>query len=319
MALPALLAGCSWTLPEPQVRLDARSDVAADAVRDAPPIDEGTETPDVPVAVDLGTDRGFVDLGTDRGGADVVVADAGFDAGRADAGFDADTPVDLGVMDVAFDRGVDAPDAPDLGVDTGEVRCTPGDRRACYPGPAASRGRGQCRDGVETCDAGGRWSGTCANAIVPDCTGRTCGSDDCGGTCGSCPSGQVCDEVGRCAVPSCGASSFTVPCGKDGVCPANSNCTVDSLCSCLPGYVARTCAGVDCGTSCSYPDWYCARAGFCAGGAVACRSGFTCPRHAVCNEDARTCTCAPGYTAVNCSGDRCTACPGTDYRCVPAS
>jgi hypothetical protein len=320
----AVCAGCSWTLPEPDVRDTGVRDVGADARRDVGPID-ATVQKDAPDVVSA--DRGLVDLGGDRGAVDApVVMDLGADVGRIDAGFDvgADRGAvgDLGVTDVAVDRGADvaADVAADVRVDAGVVTCTPGERRTCYPGPPASRGRGYCRDGFETCDAGGRWGGACVNAVVPDCTGRACGSDDCGGTCGApCVAGQVCDEAGRCVIPSCGASSFIIACDEGVVCPANSVCTADNLCSCQSGYVARTCAGVDCGLSCTYPDWYCARAGFCAGGAVACVGGFTCPRHAVCNESARSCVCAPGYMAVTCGGDRCTACPGTDYRCVPAT
>ncbi len=313
----ALCAGCSWTLPEPDVRDSGARDVGVDARRDAVATDVVTpiDAPDV-----VATDRGFADLGGDRGALDApVITDVGPDAGRVDAGFDVVTDrgavVDLGATDVPVDRG-----AVDVGVDAGVVGCTPGERRPCYPGPPASRGRGYCRDGVESCDAGGRWSGTCVNAVLPDCTGRLCGSDDCGGTCGSdCPAMQVCEETGRCVTPACGIGNFTVACDEGVVCPTNSICTVDNLCSCLPGYIARTCAGVACGLTCTSPDWYCARAGFCGGGAIACTGGFTCPRHAVCNESTRSCVCAPGYVAVNCSGDRCTACPGTDYRCVPAS
>ena len=195
----------------------------------------------------------------------------------------------------------------------------PGERRSCYPGPPTSRGRGYCRDGVETCDPTGRWSGTCVNAFVPDCTDRRCGSDDCGGTCGTpCAAGQVCDDLGRCVVPSCGAGNFTETCADGAVCPSNSNCTVDNLCACRPGYVGRTCAGVDCGTACTYPDWYCARASFCGAGAISCVGGITCPRHSTCGAGGQ-CVCAFGFMAVTCAGDRCTSCPGTDYRCVPVS
>lgn len=314
----ALVAGCGWTLPAPDVARDARAaDAAPDARRDATATDATGD--DVPALVDLGAP---VDA--------PVGVDAGFDAGRIDAGFDVPAPIDLGVdrpapidlggPDVPLDRGPDVVDAPapvDLGVDTGEVRCAPGERRSCYPGPPASRGRGYCRDGVETCDPGGRWSGGCVNAFVPDCTDRRCGSDDCGGICGpGCAAGQVCDDVGRCVVPSCGAGNFTETCDNGAICPSNSNCTADNLCACRPGYVGRTCAGVDCGTSCTYPNWYCARSSFCGSGAVTCPGGVTCPRHATCSAGGQ-CVCAFGYMAVTCAGDRCTSCPGTDYRCVP--
>jgi hypothetical protein len=45
-----------------------------------------------------------------------------------------------------------------------------------------------------------RRSGGC----VPNCAGRVCGDDGCGGTClpGTCPSGQTCGSDGRCAGPT---------------------------------------------------------------------------------------------------------------------
>jgi hypothetical protein len=313
----ALLAGCGWTLPEPDVRRDVGP--MTDARRDATtPTDmvsaddtaPGVDMPavvDVPVAMDTGFDAG--------------PADVGFDVPAVDLGEDRPLIVDRGPPDVPVDRGVvvDVPPAVDVPVDTGEVRCSPGERRSCYPGPPASRGRGYCRDGVETCDPSGHWGGTCVNAFVPDCSDRRCGSDDCGGTCGAgCAAGQVCDDLGHCVVPSCGAGNFTETCSDGSICPSNSNCTADNLCACRPGYVGRTCAGVDCGTSCTYPDWYCARSSFCGTGAISCPGNITCPRHSTCAA-AGQCLCAFGYMAVTCSGDRCTSCPGTDYRCVPVS
>lgn len=317
MAAMALLAGCGWTLPEPDLRrdaaqpTDARRDVTAPqdtvAPDDAPPVDDAPVVVDVPVA----RDSGF----------DVVTTDVGFDVPVVDVGEDRPLIVDRGPADVPIDRGVavDVPPVTDVATDTGEVRCSPGERRSCYPGPPASRGRGYCRDGVETCDPSGNWAGTCVNAFVPDCTDRRCGSDDCGGACGpGCAAGQVCDDLGHCVVPSCGAGNFTETCADGSICPSNSNCTVDNLCACRPGYVGRTCAGLDCGTSCEYPNWYCARSSFCGTGAISCPGNVTCPRHSTCAAGGQ-CLCAFGYMAVTCSGDRCTSCPGTDYHCVPVS
>jgi hypothetical protein len=36
---------------------------------------------------------------------------------------------------------------------------------------------------------------------VPDCTGRQCGDDGCGGSCGTCPEGSICDGAGQCIIP----------------------------------------------------------------------------------------------------------------------
>ncbi|MCB9739246.1 MAG: hypothetical protein H6747_08255 [Deltaproteobacteria bacterium] len=40
--------------------------------------------------------------------------------------------------------------------------------------------------------------GVCVATCVPDCEGKNCGDDGCGGTCGSCAAGQGCIAAGRC-------------------------------------------------------------------------------------------------------------------------
>ncbi len=41
-------------------------------------------------------------------------------------------------------------------------------------------------------------TGQCVPICEPDCSGRECGPDGCGGSCGECPAGQRCDREGRC-------------------------------------------------------------------------------------------------------------------------
>ena len=45
-----------------------------------------------------------------------------------------------------------------------------------------------------------KFDGTCASVggCTPDCTGKACGGDGCGGTCGACASGQSCKFDGTC-------------------------------------------------------------------------------------------------------------------------
>src|SRR5205823_2420258 len=51
---------------------------------------------------------------------------------------------------------------------------------------------------------------------VPQCDGKFCGDDTCGGTCGACPPGSACNAASRCVaspcVPQCGGRQ----CGSDG-------------------------------------------------------------------------------------------------------
>jgi hypothetical protein len=73
-----------------------------------------------------------------------------------------------------------------------------------------------------------------AGACQPDCTGRSCGPDGCGGECGSCSEPSFCSTGGQCepCVPdcagrACGDDSCSGSCGACGageVCAANRTC-----------------------------------------------------------------------------------------------
>jgi hypothetical protein len=74
-----------------------------------------------------------------------------------------------------------------------------------------------------------------AGACVPDCSGKACGSDGCGGTCGACEEDRFyCSSAGQCepCVPECNGKS----CGDDscggtcGECGAGEVCQADRTC-----------------------------------------------------------------------------------------
>ncbi len=84
----------------------------------------------------------------------------------------------------------------------------------CTPTTCAAHGAicGTVSDGCgNTLDCGTCSGGaTCSNhqcvvACTPDCTGKVCGDDGCGGSCGGCAAGELCD-VGQC-VPDGGTGS----------------------------------------------------------------------------------------------------------------
>ena len=52
-------------------------------------------------------------------------------------------------------------------------------------------------------------------------------------------------------------------------------------------------------------------------GAITCAGGYLCPLRSRCDEATRSCDCEAGFVAVDCSGTRCTSCPGVSYRCIP--
>ncbi len=75
-----------------------------------------------------------------------------------------------------------------------EVNCNNGD----YTCSGDARLKCQANDWVysETC-ANGCSNGEC-NSCTPQCSGKECGLDGCGGTCGSCDSGYDCSPAGSC-------------------------------------------------------------------------------------------------------------------------
>ncbi len=76
--------------------------------------------------------------------------------------------------------------------------CTAGTTRNCYGGPAGTRLRGVCDDGLQDCTATG-W-GTCVGAVLPgteDCTGGL--DEDCDGTTDCADSD--CDTDAACCTP----------------------------------------------------------------------------------------------------------------------
>ena len=265
--------------------------------------------------------------GVDVPGVDVSAMDAP-EEDRADVvSRDAPAPMDVALDRAApTDRGTptdlvapqdlvtltDVVTAPDVVT----TECVPGTRRGCYTGPATSRGVGVCRDGVQTCLPTGRWGSACDGQVLPLCTARVCGSDGCGGSCGVCPSGQLCDDTGRCVARVCGATNFTITCPDSTRCPRDSHCAGGGRCECDEGYAATTCGDDACGV-CAFPDWWCRRAFFCGGGSITCPGGYLCPVRSRCDVDTRSCQWEAGFVAVDCSGSRCTSCPGVSYRCVP--
>jgi hypothetical protein len=73
---------------------------------------------------------------------------------------------------------------------------------------------------------------------TPMCSGKTCGSDGCGGSCGSCSSGQTCTSAGQCQMPNpiCTPMCSGKTCGPDGCggscgsCGSGQNCSASGQC-----------------------------------------------------------------------------------------
>jgi hypothetical protein len=105
------------------------------------------------------------------------------------------------------------------------------------PGQFCGALGGACPQG-ETCNA----QGMCQTVCVPQCQGRECGSDGCGGTCGECTgAGEVCVvATGLCV--ECTQDCGTAVCGVDPVCGAS--CGTCQVGGCVDGQ-CDPCFGVD--------------------------------------------------------------------------
>lgn len=86
---------------------------------------------------------------------------------------------------------------------------------------------------------------------IPDCTGRVCGSDGCGGSCGQCPANNECTTEGQCkpiCVPLCDGHECASDDGCGGVCGSgicslyNAEC-IRGVCVCWPDCRGQECDG----------------------------------------------------------------------------
>ncbi len=161
-----------------------------------------------------------------------------------------------------------------------------------------------CPDG-KFCDPS---IGECGDTCFPNCLGKVCGSNGCGGSCGICPTGQTCNANGQCVaqcIPktctqlekNCG--NWNNECGTIiycGTCPTGQTCSATGWCGaqCIP----KTCTQL--GKTCGSWDNTC-------GTQINCG---TCPIGLSCNETGR-CVCIPNCINKSCTNDGCGGiCPG---------
>jgi hypothetical protein len=120
---------------------------------------------------------------------------------------------------------------------------------------------------------------------VPDCDGKECGNDGCGGQCGQCWDGYVCLDGGTCmCVPNCeGKQCGTDGCGGDcASCPEEFIC-IDAVCEpieCQPDCQGKQCGSDGCEGSCG-----------------------TCGQQELCEEG--KCVCQPACADKECGDDGC--------------
>jgi len=116
---------------------------------------------------------------------------------------------------------------------------------------------------------------------VPNCEGKSCGDDGCGGSCGTCPEGFSC-SMGMCSdgappaqdscVNACGTSAPDGSCWCDDTCEDNGDCCKDvctacGICAeCTPDCTNKECGDNGCGGQCGVcPDNEMCTGGICIG------------------------------------------------------
>jgi len=169
-----------------------------------------------------------------------------------------------------------------------------------------------CATKGNCCFDKGNWCKSC----VPQCKGRACGANGCGGSCGTCPKGKRCSSAtGTCATAAaatscanrCGyaakivAGKQTPGCSCDAYCDTYGDCCPDMKTQCP---VKLGCAG------------RCGELALTAGGAI-CSCRFDCETKGDCCADAKSqCgICKPRCDDRSCGND---GCGGTCGVCPPA-
>ncbi|MGM0576662.1 MAG: MYXO-CTERM sorting domain-containing protein [Myxococcota bacterium] len=134
----------------------------------------------------------------------------------------------------------------------------------------------------------------CRLPCEPACDGKSCGSDGCWGTCGECAEGLACVD-GNCCTPDCDGKE----CGDDGcggscgTCPAAAPVCQDDKCACVPDCEGRNCGPDGCGGTC----------GECTG----CDG----PDPSLCHSGVCYAVCCPSCDGKECGDDGCGGVCGT--------
>ncbi|RJO68582.1 MAG: hypothetical protein C4523_07500 [Myxococcales bacterium] len=138
---------------------------------------------------------------------------------------------------------------------------------------------------------------------MPDCDGKDCGPDGCGGSCGACDANATCTVEGLC---DCDFEACVDACCTDGQVCFEDACCTPTACG------AKECGTDGCGTSCGTceANETCSVAGVCECPNVVCNAAC-CAAGQVCHSDA---CCTPDCTGKECGPDGCggTCAPGCE-------
>jgi hypothetical protein len=140
-----------------------------------------------------------------------------------------------------------------------------------------------CGDGGESC--------------TPECEGRVCGDDGCGGSCGECGDGSVCLE-GACLACDAQTNCLGKQCGPDNCGGSCGQCSGEQVCD----WQSQLCIDKpdDCEPACASFGFECGPDG-CGG------SCGECPEETICQQGDFLCegACQPQCDGLECGPDNC--------------
>ncbi len=145
-------------------------------------------------------------------------------------------------------------------------------------------------------------------ACVPNCTGKACGYDGCGGSCGVCGGGGVCSQ-GTCIPGGCTPACSGKDCGDDGcggecgTCGSGQSCIAGTCTTCAPSCAGKVCGGDGCGGTCGT----CAASESCNAGACEAKAApclVSCAGK-VCGDDGCGGTCGTCGVGLTCEVGAC--------------
>ena len=158
-------------------------------------------------------------------------------------------------------------------------------------------------------DTGSTVTATFEKKCIPNCSGKNCGADGCGGTCGSCQNNWICGSTGKCLGPcvsctgkNCGGNGCGQSCGT---CNTGQTCNAGKCSStCIPNCPSNSCGDNGCGSKCG-PCPYgqtCSSSGICAAPCVPKCFNKKCGMNSCGGYTCGTCPSGQQCTATGCSG-----------------
>ena len=232
-------------------------------------------------------------LACDSGGGGLGGGGSSGDVTGGDTGSVGDTGTPIADTGQQGDTGTVGTDTGG-GDDTALPPTDTGTDAACVPDCGGKEcGDDGCGGSCGGCDAGDSCdAGVCVpDACIPDCDGKVCGPDGCGATCGDCQGTEICDAGACVPEPVCVPECEGQECGDDGCGSTCGECGANEKCEegqCVSDACVPDCEDKECGDD------------GCDGSCGTCGLGESC-KAGLCIAP----TCVPDCAGKECGPDGC--------------